>query len=57
MALELATEPAFGPATEPESGVDVRLAAGMVQAMVVSRPSIGSGHFSPTFINTNDPVP
>src|SRR3954468_13131894 len=27
------------------------------QATVVSRPSTGSGHASPTFISTNDPVP
>ncbi len=27
------------------------------QPTVVSRPSTGSGHVSPTFISTNDPVP
>ena len=31
--------------------------AGTVQAMVVSSPSTGSGHVSPTFISTNEPVP
>ena len=28
-----------------------------VQATVVSIPSVGSGHVSPTFSSTNDPVP